>query len=100
MVLFTRGVSITRKMGFSDVIMPGTTQKHVIRCQFDYFFVALSVLKYVLRTLLVLCVCDLRGCPLPVLLLTTVKLRMEPESKDYVSDSTNNPVLHLSIYLF
>lgn len=24
MVLFTRGVSITRKLGFSDVIMPGT----------------------------------------------------------------------------
>lgn len=23
MVLFTRGVSITRKLGFSDVIMPG-----------------------------------------------------------------------------
>lgn len=26
MVLFTRGVSITRKLGFSDVIMPGRTQ--------------------------------------------------------------------------
>ena len=25
MVLFTRGVSITRKLGFSDVIMPGRT---------------------------------------------------------------------------
>lgn len=25
MVLFTRGVSITRKLGFSDVIMPGIT---------------------------------------------------------------------------
>lgn len=23
MVLFTRGVSITRKLGFSDIIMPG-----------------------------------------------------------------------------
>lgn len=98
MVLFTRGVSITRKLGFSDVIMPGTTQKHVIRCQFDFFVVALSVLKYVLRTSLVLCVCDLRGCP-----LTTVKVRMEPKSTsaiEAVSDSTNNPVLHPSIYLF
>lgn len=103
MVLFTRGVSITRKLGFSDVIMPGTTQKRVIRCQFDFFVVALSVLKYVLRTSLVLCVCDLRGCPLPVLLLTTVKVRMEPKSTsaiEAVSDSTNNPVLHPSIYLF
>lgn len=27
MVLFTRGVSITRKLGFSDVIMPGRTEK-------------------------------------------------------------------------
>lgn len=27
MVLFTRGVSITRKLGFSDVIMPGRAEK-------------------------------------------------------------------------
>lgn len=26
MVLFTRGVSITRKLGFSDVIMPGRAE--------------------------------------------------------------------------
>lgn len=28
MVLFTRGVSITRKLGFSDVIMPGRAEKN------------------------------------------------------------------------
>lgn len=28
MVLFTRGVSITRKLGFSDVIMPGRMEKN------------------------------------------------------------------------
>lgn len=27
MVLFTRGVSITRKLGFSDVIMPGRVEE-------------------------------------------------------------------------
>lgn len=26
MVLFSRGVSITRKLGFSDIIMPGRSQ--------------------------------------------------------------------------
>lgn len=35
MVLFTRGVSITRKLGFSDVIMPGNRQReeeHLALC--------------------------------------------------------------------
>lgn len=30
MVLFTRGVSITRKLGFSDVIMPGKTPPNTL----------------------------------------------------------------------
>lgn len=29
MVLFTRGVSITRKLGFSDIIMPGGRNTHI-----------------------------------------------------------------------
>lgn len=32
MVLFTRGVSITRKLGFSDVIMPGRTSINKLIC--------------------------------------------------------------------
>lgn len=42
MVLFTRGVSITRKLGFSDVIMPGRTTQtsslaQITRYQVDFF---------------------------------------------------------------
>lgn len=29
MVIFSRGVSITRKLGFSDIIMPGEETQHL-----------------------------------------------------------------------